>query len=79
MSDSSIGGKTGVDTSLGKNLIGSIYNPELIISNTAYLNTLNKRNFKNGLVEIIKMGIIADHELFESLEKTNLGKELNNQ
>lgn len=72
MWDSSIGGKTGVDTHLGKNLVGSIYNPKLIISNTALLESLDDRNFKNGLVEVIKMGAIADDVLFEALEKTTL-------
>ena len=72
MWDSSIGGKTGVDTPLGKNLVGSIYNPKLIISNTALLESLDDRNFKNGLVEVIKMGAIADDVLFEALEKTTL-------
>jgi len=78
MCDSSVGGKTGVDTKLGKNLIGSIYNPELIVTNTAYLDSLDKRNFKNGLVEIIKMGVIADLDLFEALERTNIDKLIQN-
>jgi len=74
MWDSSIGGKTGVDTSLGKNLIGSIYTPEMIIFNTGFIDSLDDRNFKNGMVEIIKMGAITDPTLFELLESTNLSK-----
>lgn len=52
--------------------MGSIYTPEMIILNTGFLETLDDRNFKNGMVEIIKMGAIYDQELFEWLESTSL-------
>lgn len=74
MWDSSIGSKTGIDSKLGKNLIGAIYTPEMIIFDTGFLQSLDERNFKNGIVEIIKMGAIYDIELFEWLENTNLSK-----
>lgn len=77
MCDSSVGGKTGVDTVLGKNLVGSIYNPTKVICNTRFLNTIDKRNFKNGLVEIIKMAAIVDLELFNLLASANLEKLVN--
>ena len=76
MWDSAIGGKTGVDSKLGKNLIGSIYNPTMVVINTWFLETLNLRNLKNGLVEVVKMGAILDKELFELLEKDSTGKPL---
>jgi 3-dehydroquinate synthase len=66
--DSSIGGKTGVDLKEGKNLIGSFYQPIFVLSDIDVLKTLNKREFKNGLVEIIKYGIIMDKEFFYYLK-----------
>ena len=68
MVDSSIGGKTGVNLSSGKNLIGSIYHPEKIIIDPELLNTLPKRELYSGMAEIIKYGLILDKELFSTLE-----------
>ena len=66
--DSSIGGKTGVDLPQGKNLIGTFYQPKLVISDVSLLKTLDKRQLKSGLSEVIKYGAIKDNKLFEYLE-----------
>ena len=67
--DSSIGGKTAVDTPHGKNLIGSFYQPEAVIIDINTLTTLGTEEVREGLAEIIKYGIIADYELFDLIEK----------
>lgn len=67
--DSSIGGKTGVNHSLGKNLIGAFYQPRLVYTDAQVLETLDRRNFVSGLAEVIKYGIISDAEFFAFLEK----------
>ena len=67
MVDSSIGGKTGVDSDQGKNLIGSFYIPAFVVINVNFLKTLDDRNFRNSLVESIKMACIRDKEMFEQL------------
>ncbi|NGX58388.1 MAG: 3-dehydroquinate synthase [Chlamydiae bacterium] len=69
MIDASIGGKTGVNTSFGKNLIGAIYTPEMIFIDTTTLRTLSQNEVCNGLMEMIKHGIIADPLYFEMFEK----------
>jgi 3-dehydroquinate synthase len=66
--DASIGGKTGIDHKLGKNMIGVFYQPDLVITDTSMLLTLPEREFKNGLAEVIKYGIIKDEDLFSLLE-----------
>lgn len=66
--DSSIGGKTGVDLPQGKNLIGTFYQPKMVISDVNLLKTLDKRQLSSGLAEVIKYGIIKDKKLFEYLE-----------
>ena len=71
MVDSSIGGKTGINNDLGKNLIGTFYNPKNIIVNSSFLKTLPKSEIRQGLAEIIKYGIIYDEKLFKLLEKIN--------
>jgi len=65
--DSSIGGKTGVDTPFGKNSVGSIWQPEAVIADTNFLSTLPKYYIQDGLGEAIKYGCIADAELFDIL------------
>ena len=70
--DSSIGGKTGVNTTHGKNLIGSFYQPRLVISDIDFLKTLNKREIICGYGEILKHSIIADKKFFEFLDKNYL-------
>lgn len=74
MVDSSIGGKTGVNTSAGKNLIGAIHHPSLVIDDVDLLKTLPLREFNQGFAEIIKHAIIADAEMFAALEHVDLGK-----
>jgi len=67
--DSSIGGKTAVDLSEGKNLAGAFYQPSLVFSDTAFLKTLSKRQIANGLAEVIKYGVIKDRSLILFLER----------
>ena len=67
--DSSIGGKTGVNLPEGKNLVGAFYPPRLVIIDPLLLSTLPQRQYRSGLAEIIKYGIIADENLFTYLEK----------
>lgn len=67
--DSSVGGKTGVNHPLGKNLIGTFYQPRLVLMDTATLRTLPKREWIAGLAEVIKYGMIADRSFFEYLER----------
>lgn len=66
--DSSIGGKTGVDLRIGKNLVGTFYQPRLVMSELAFLKTLNGRQVRSGLAEVIKYAIIRDKLLFKYLE-----------
>ena len=67
--DSSIGGKTGVNLPEGKNLVGSFYAPRLVLIDTDLLRTLPERQFRSGIAEVIKYGVIADAELFTYLEQ----------
>jgi 3-dehydroquinate synthase len=69
--DSSVGGKTGVNHPLGKNLIGAFYQPRLVLIDPDTLKTLPKRERVAGLAEVIKYGVIQDAELFAFLE-TNM-------
>jgi len=66
--DSSVGGKVAVNHHRGKNLIGSIYPPRLVLIDPEVLTTLPKRQLKAGLAEVIKYGIISDHNFFAWLE-----------
>ncbi len=66
--DSSVGGKTGVNHPLGKNMIGAFYQPQCVIIDTDTLDTLDDRQLSAGIAEIIKYGLIGDLELFEWLE-----------
>lgn len=65
--DSSIGGKTGVNSPLGKNLIGTFHQPRLVLSDTATLSTLTERIFREGLAEAIKHAVIADESMLDLL------------
>ena len=67
--DSAIGGKTGVDLPEGKNLLGAFYPPELVVADPEMLRTLPPREYRSGLYEVVKYGIIADVKLFEFLEE----------
>ena len=71
MADSSIGGKTGVNTISGKNLIGTFHQPIAVIIDIETLNTLPDDEFKNGYAEIIKMAAIRNKSFFKFLEKRN--------
>jgi 3-dehydroquinate synthase len=66
--DSSVGGKTAVNHSLGKNMIGAFYQPRAVIIDTDTLSTLPDREFRAGLAEVIKYGLIADRDFFTWLE-----------
>ena len=66
--DSSVGGKTGVNTSQGKNLIGTFFQPKVVIIDTNFLLSLPKRELLSGYAEIIKYGLIMDHSFFKWLE-----------
>jgi len=69
MVDSSIGGKTGVNTAAGKNLIGAVHHPSLVVDDIDVLKTLPRREFNQGFAEIIKHAIIADAEMFAALKE----------
>jgi 3-dehydroquinate synthase len=66
--DSSVGGKTGVNHPLGKNMIGAFYQPRCVIADTSTLNTLDDRQLSAGIAEVIKYGLIRDPEFFDWLE-----------
>ncbi|TMA96851.1 MAG: 3-dehydroquinate synthase, partial [Deltaproteobacteria bacterium] len=66
--DAAIGGKTGINHALGKNLIGAFHQPRLVVIDVATLRTLPRREFVAGLAEVIKYGVIRDAELFATLE-----------
>jgi len=66
--DSSIGGKTGIDLSTGKNILGTFYQPKGVFIDLSFLQTLEPQELKNGLAEVVKYGIIDDPELFSILE-----------
>jgi len=73
MVDSSVGGKTGVDLPEGKNLVGAFWQPKAVIIDPKMLTTLDMREVRCGLAEIVKYAVIIDEELFEILQN-NLGK-----
>jgi shikimate kinase/3-dehydroquinate synthase len=66
--DSSVGGKTGINSRHGKNLIGAFHQPSLVLADTACLNSLSERDFRAGFAEVVKYGLIGDHRFFEFLE-----------
>ena len=72
--DSSIGGKTAVNTAHGKNLLGAVHQPALVVADIDTLRTLSKREFNQGFAEIIKHAIIADASLFQLLETYSLDR-----
>ena len=74
MVDSSIGGKTGVNTRDGKNLIGAIHHPSLVIDDVDVLRTLARREFNQGFAEIIKHAVIADARMFRKLQSWKAGE-----
>ena len=66
--DASVGGKTGVNHKLGKNLIGTFYQPSAVICDTAFLSSLPPEEMSGGLAEIIKYGLIYDRDFFVWLQ-----------
>ncbi len=66
--DSAIGGKNGVDLKTGKNLAGTFYQPKLVLSDTDFLSTLDRRQINSGMAEVIKYGFISDSSLLNFLE-----------
>jgi 3-dehydroquinate synthase len=73
MVDSSIGGKTGVNTRDAKNLIGAFHHPSLVIDDVDVLKTLPRREFNQGFAEIIKHAVIADAKMFCALQSWEAG------
>lgn len=71
--DSSVGGKTGVNSDHGKNLIGSFHQPSLVLADVDCLDTLSKREFAAGYAEVVKYGLINDAEFFNWLEAHHEG------
>ncbi len=69
MVDSSVGGKTGLNVKFGKNLVGSFYQPKIVIADIGLLKTLPKRELLSGYAEIAKYGLINDKRFFEFLDK----------
>jgi 3-dehydroquinate synthase len=67
--DSAVGGKTGIDTRQGKNLVGAFHQPLLVIADTDVLDTLPPREFRSGYAEVAKYGLINDEPFFFWLEK----------
>ena len=70
--DSSVGGKTGVDTKYGKNLVGAFYQPKLVLIDPDTLNTLSNHYFADGMGEVVKYGCIRNAELFTMLENVDI-------
>ena len=71
--DSSVGGKTGVNHPLGKNMIGAFHQPRCVVADTDSLNTLDARQLSAGIAEVIKYGLIDDPEFFTWLEHNMTG------
>ncbi|NQT47063.1 MAG: 3-dehydroquinate synthase [Candidatus Omnitrophica bacterium] len=71
--DSSIGGKTAIDLKAGKNLVGSFYQPAIVISDIDLIATLPKRQIRTALAEVIKYGVIRDSKLFDYVERNLKG------
>jgi 3-dehydroquinate synthase len=69
MVDSSVGGKTGVNHPLGKNMIGAFYQPQAVLADMSLLSTLPERELSAGIAEIIKYGLIGDYPFFVWLEE----------
>src|ERR1700759_3384687 len=69
--DSSVGGKTGINSPQGKNLLGAFHQPVLVIADTAVLDTLSPRQFRAGYAEIAKYGVLGDEAFFSWLENNH--------
>ncbi|MEE2566255.1 3-dehydroquinate synthase [Hyphobacterium marinum] len=71
--DSSVGGKTGINTRAGKNMVGAFHPPRLVVADAAFLDTLPKRELRAGYAEILKAALIGDAALFDRLEAAGDG------
>ncbi len=71
--DSSIGGKVGVNLPQGKNLVGAFWQPKAVLIDPAALSTLNDRDYRAGLAEVVKYGAILDEKFFGEIEKQVIG------
>lgn len=74
--DSSVGGKTAVNLTAGKNLMGAFYQPSLVLCDTDTLGTLSAEIFADGMAEVIKYGVIFDKELFDTVKGGNISDKL---
>ena len=72
MVDAAIGGKTGINSDYGKNLIGAFHSPQKVLIDTSWLKTLSDRDFAAGLAEVVKCGFIVDTQILELLKGKNL-------
>jgi 3-dehydroquinate synthase len=72
MVDAAIGGKTGINSDYGKNLIGAFHSPRKVLIDTSWLKTLSDRDFAAGLAEVVKCGFIADVQILDLLKGKNL-------
>jgi 3-dehydroquinate synthase len=79
MVDAAVGGKTGINSEYGKNLIGSFYSPISVLVDLSWLETLSDRDFAAGLAEVLKSGFIADSEIVELLRGKTLSEVRGNQ
>ncbi|CAB4912831.1 unannotated protein [freshwater metagenome] len=78
MVDASVGGKTGINSDYGKNLIGSFHSPQKVIIDSHWLETLSSRDISAGLSEVIKTGFIGDAEILEIMENFELDRDRHN-
>ena len=79
MVDAAVGGKTGINSEYGKNLIGSFYSPISVLVDLSWLDTLSDRDFAAGLAEVLKSGFIADGEIVDLLDAKTLPEVRSNQ
>lgn len=75
--DSSVGGKTAVNSKYGKNLVGAFYQPKLVLADINVLKTLPRREFLSGYAEVVKYGLINNQEFFDWLDNNDISKEEN--
>jgi 3-dehydroquinate synthase len=78
MVDASVGGKTGINSEYGKNLIGAFHSPRKVIIDSKWLNTLSNRDIAAGLAEVIKTGFIGDKLILDLMENFDLERDRNN-
>ncbi|MBP3697741.1 MAG: 3-dehydroquinate synthase [Clostridia bacterium] len=76
--DSSVGGKTAVNLTAGKNLMGAFYQPSLVVCDTDTLGTLSPEIFADGMAEVIKYGVVFDRELFDTVKSGKVESNIEN-